>query len=66
MPDMRKKSNKDLLQRVRDRHKLMTEADFDNRRDAMEDIKFVDIPGAQWQTNMKQDRGDRQDRESRI
>lgn len=59
MPDMRKKSNKDLLQRVRDRHKLMTEADFDNRRDAMADIKFVNLPGAQWEKNMKDERGDR-------
>lgn len=59
MPDMRRKDNKNLLQRVRDRHKLMTEADFDNRRDAMEDIRFVNIRGAQWQRNMKQERGDR-------
>ncbi|MEE9541205.1 MAG: portal protein [Candidatus Thorarchaeota archaeon] len=63
--DKRFKSNRDavknekLLQRVRDRHKLMTEADFDNRRDAMADITFVNIRGAQWQTNMKQERGDR-------
>ncbi len=51
--------NEKLLERVKDRHKIMTEADFDNRREGMADIKFVNIPGAQWETNMKQERGDR-------
>jgi len=59
MPDMRKKDNKKLLERVRDRHKIMTQADFDNRKWGMADIRFVNIPGAQWEKNMKQDRGDR-------
>jgi hypothetical protein len=59
MADMRTKVNKDLLELVRDRHKIMTEADFHNRRDAMKDIKFVNIRGRQWQNNMKQERGDR-------
>lgn len=57
--DMRKKESKDLLQRVKDRFKLMSEADEVNRRRAMEDLKFVNVPGSQWDENMKQERGDR-------
>jgi len=37
----------------------MTEADQINRREAMEDMKFVNVPGEQWDQNMKQERGDR-------
>lgn len=55
-----KKSPKDkLLKKVRSRYKIMTEADRENRDDAMEDIKFVNVPGYQWDMNMKQERGDR-------
>lgn len=59
MADMRLKENKTLLQTVRDRHKLMTEADYENRQDAIDDMRFVNIPGEMWDENMKQERGDR-------
>jgi hypothetical protein len=49
----------DLLQRIHDRYKVMVEADQENRRKAMEDLKFVNQPGAQWDANMKRERGDR-------
>lgn len=51
--------NEKLLKRIHDRHKVMTEADQENRRLALEDIKFVSVPGAQWDENMKQERGSR-------
>lgn len=59
MADMRRKVNKDLLELIRDRHQILTEADFHNRRDAMADIKFANIRGLQWTDNMKQERGSR-------
>ena len=59
MADMRLKENKTLLQTVRDRHKIMTEADHENRQDAIGDLRFVNIPGEMWDNNMKQERGDR-------
>lgn len=55
----KKKSAKDLLARIHERYKVMTEADQDNRRLAMEDLKFANEPGAQWDANMKKERGDR-------
>jgi len=59
LADLSKKESKKLIERVRDRHKVMSEADSDNRRDAMDDIRFVNIRGAQWDENMKANRGDR-------
>jgi len=58
----KKKQNdkdKDLLTTVRDRYLVMTEADSDNRELALEDLRFVNIPGEQWDTNMTQQRGER-------
>lgn len=52
-------SKKVLLQRIRERFKIMVEADQENRRYAMEDLKFSTVPGAQWEENMKKERGDR-------
>src|SRR5512139_1564168 len=52
-------SKKDLLQRIHDRHKVMTEADEENRRCAKDDVRFVNVPGEQWDPNMRKDRGDR-------
>jgi hypothetical protein len=49
----------DILQRAKDRYSIMAEADRHNREDAMEDIRFVNLPGAQWDENMKNERGDR-------
>ena len=59
MPDMRKADAIKLLKRVKDRFSVMTEADHDNREAAMEDLKFVNVPGEQWESNMKQERGTR-------
>lgn len=56
--DDRKKA-KDLLLRVRERFKVMSEADQENRRLAMEDLKFVNEPGHQWDEQMKKERGQR-------
>jgi hypothetical protein len=49
----------ELLVRVRDRFKVMSEADHDNRTKALEDLRFANEPGAQWDDNMKKERGDR-------
>ena len=54
---MRKKSNVELLQRAKDRYKIMEEADHENRVQGMDDLKFVNVPGSQWDDNMKQERG---------
>jgi len=51
--------DKKLLKTVRERYKVMTDADRRNRQAALEDIKFVSVPGEQWDENMKQERGDR-------
>ena len=59
MADMRLKENKDLLQTVKDRYDVMVEADEDNRREAMIDMKFTNVPGYQWTDNMKEERGNR-------
>lgn len=53
------KSKKALLQRIHDRYRVMTEADQTNRSEAKEDLRFVNVPGAQWDENMKKERGDR-------
>lgn len=50
---------KDLLKRIRERCPVMIEADRENRRCAIEDLKFVNVPGYQWDANMKKERGDR-------
>jgi hypothetical protein len=47
------------LIRIRDRFKVMTEADETNRKLALEDLKFANEPGAQWDANMRQERGSR-------
>lgn len=52
-------AHRDLLQRIRDRYHVMVEADQENRRKAMDDLRFVNEPGAQWDANMKKERGDR-------
>lgn len=52
-----KDSKKDLLVRIHDRYKLMVEADDDNRKSALEDLKFLHVPGEQWDPKMKIERG---------
>jgi len=53
------KSEQELLADIRDRHKVMSEDDRHNRIDSLEDVRFVNLPGAQWSENMKTYRGDR-------
>src|SRR3990172_4297117 len=52
-PDM------DLLIKIRDRFKVMSDADHDNRVMALSDMKFVNIPGEQWDAAMRKERGER-------
>jgi hypothetical protein len=52
-------SKKKLLQRVLERSKIMIEADEPNRTAAIADIRFVNVPGEQWDANMKKARGKR-------
>ena len=56
-PKLTKKAETELLERVQDRFDIMYDADDDNRRAGLEDLKFVNIPGEQWDANMKQERG---------
>lgn len=56
---MAKKDKRKLLERIHERYRLMTEADQENRRWAIDDMKFMNVPGEQWELNMKQERGDR-------
>ena len=53
------KKDKDLLARIRERFRVMEEGDRDNRRNGMDDMKFINIPGYQWDNNMKKERGKR-------
>lgn len=57
--DMRLKKNKDFLTFIRERYRVMVEDDRHNRIDALEDIRFVNLPGSQWSENMKTHRADR-------
>ena len=50
---------KKLLARVRARYQVMYEADQENRKKALEDLRFVNVPGEQWDPNMRQERGER-------
>jgi len=54
-----KSPKRELLERIRDRYKKMFDAEIDNRRKAMNDFKFITVPGEQWDQNMKKERGDR-------
>lgn len=53
------KKERDLITRMRDRFKLMLEADDENRRRALDDFKFTNEAGYQWDDNMVKERGDR-------
>lgn len=52
------KDNKKLLLRIRDRFKVMVEADDENRKLALDDLEFLHIPGKQWDPVTKRERGD--------
>ena len=66
---MSKKTDKELLIKVHKRFKLMRDADETNRREAMDDMKFIHVPdgydngsndsSGQWDQNMKKERGKR-------
>lgn len=57
--DAPRSAKADLLIRIRDRYRIMAEADQENRRAAMDDLKFANEPGSQWDANMKKKRGNR-------
>lgn len=50
---------KDLLKRIRERFRVMQDADHENRVAAMADMKFLNVPGEQWDAAMKKERGER-------
>jgi hypothetical protein len=52
-----KKADKDLLVRIRKRAKIMMDADRENRRLAIDDMKFLRVPGHQWDDLTKKERG---------
>lgn len=58
-PEKQESPKKALLTRVRERYRLMVDADRENRQLAMEDMKFVNVPGEQWDASMKKKRGKR-------
>lgn len=57
--DKPRAESKELLTRIHDRYKVMSEADQTNRDKALEDLKFAHEPGAQWDATLKKERGDR-------
>jgi hypothetical protein len=50
---------KKLLIRIRERCRLMIEGDEENRKAAKDDIRFVSVPGAQWDEAVKKARAGR-------
>lgn len=53
-----KAEKREKLKLIRERYNQAAEADHDNRVAAMEDLKFVYVPGAQWDQKTKDERGD--------
>jgi len=51
--------DEDIVRNARERYKVMSEDDRHNRIDALEDLRFVNLPGSQWSESMKTYRGDR-------
>lgn len=49
--------NKEIIVAMRARWKTCLEADEEQRRDGMEDMKFTAVPGYQWEENQKKERG---------
>lgn len=56
---MPKVDRETLIKRVRERYKDMVESDRHNRRSGITDLKFVNVPGEQWDANQKELRGNR-------
>lgn len=52
-----KKAAKELLSKIRARAKIMMDADRDNRRLALDDLRFLHVPGEQWDELTKRERG---------
>lgn len=52
-------SDQELLTRIRKRVALMLEGDRHNRDKAREDMRFLHVPGEQWDPTVKKARGDR-------
>lgn len=61
MADTETKDNpdRDLVARVRRRFDVMSRADQENRDKARDDLKFVHVPGEQWEAWAKRERGER-------
>lgn len=53
-----KKADKDLLVKARRRSKIMMDADRENRQLGVEDMKFLRVPGHQWDATTKAERGE--------
>ena len=53
------KAQREILTEMRKNFDLAKEADDHNRRDALDDMKFSNIAGYQWDENMKKERGNR-------
>lgn len=53
------KAKRDKLAKIRANYKKAVEADQTNRRLAMEDMKFIHEPGAQWDEAVRRERGTR-------
>ena len=54
-----KESDRKLLTALRKRFKESLDADEEQRRDGIEDMKFAVVPGYQWDDNQKKERGKR-------
>jgi hypothetical protein len=53
-----KKAGKELLVKIRKRAKAMMDADRENRQLAIQDMKFLRVPGQQWDDITKRERGE--------
>jgi hypothetical protein len=53
-----KKADKDLLVRIRKRAKVMMDHDRENRQLGIADMKFLRVPGSQWDDITKRERGE--------
>ena len=54
-----KAEKKKKLTTIRERAKQAFEADRTNRSEALDDLKFVNVPGEQWDALTKRERGER-------
>jgi hypothetical protein len=55
---MAKKDTKELVARVRKRFKVMSDYDRENRQKALDDLRFLHVPGEQWDPVVRKERGD--------